>query len=198
VLGAGVDDCGEPRLGERLGALGYTHVIIRKDTLLGSWLARNPARFAASAGLTPGMGFRTAWILSVNAVRPRVHLENWSGFYPREYEADRTWRWMAGLGTLRFLAMGGQSDATLEMEMRSFPADRRVEWFVDGRRGGEIEVTAEWGHYQLRLGPLERGRFELTLACVEPAVAARDVLPNHDPRALGLAVGPWTFKDADR
>lgn len=198
--GAGLDDCGEPRLGEKLRALGYTQVIVRRDTPPGPWLAQDPAGFSARSALTPAVGFKDAWIFSVNAERPRVHLEAWSGFYPREYEAGRTWRWMARAGTLRFAVTGNGVAATLDLELRSFPADRRVTWSVDGRRLGEIDVTPGWRRYELRLGPLGKGVFSLTLACKEPAAIAHDTLLNHDPRALGLAVGAWTFtiKESDR
>ena len=199
LLGAvGLDDCGEPRLGEKLGALGYTRVIIRRNTPTGAWLAEDPPRFAASSALQPEVGFKDAWILSVKTGPSSVHLQSWSGFYPREYEAGKTWRWMAGEGTLRFASARGQSDTTLEIEMRSFPASRRVAWSVDGRKLGEIDVTPQWNRYELRLGTLSRGEFSLTLACAEPAAIAHDVLLNHDLRTLGLAVGAWRLDERDR
>ncbi len=189
----GLDDCGEPRLGEKLRSLGYTHVIVRRDTRAGAWLALDPARFAARGALTPGLGFKDAWIFSVNAEQPRVLLENWTGFHPREYEADRTWRWMARAGGLQFAVAGDVSEAILEIELRSFPANRRVEWTANGRRG-ELEVTPAWRRYELPLGPLRGEGFSLALTCSEPAVIGHDVLLNHDSRLLGLAVGGWTFR----
>ena len=193
----GLEDCGEPRLGEKLRSLGYTHVIVRRDTRAASWLALDPGRFAARGALTPGLGFRDAWIFSVNAERPRVFLESWTGFHPREYDAERTWRWMARAGGLRFAGAGDGSETILDIELRSFPAPRLVEWTANGRRG-ELEVQPQWRRYEIRLGPLGPSGFALNLTCPEPAVIAHDVLMNHDPRPLGLAVGGWTFRDADR
>ena len=44
LLGAPTfDDCGEPRLGDKLTAMGYTHVVVRRDSTIGRWLAANPA-----------------------------------------------------------------------------------------------------------------------------------------------------------
>ena len=193
----GLEDCGEPRLGEKLRSLGYTHVIFRRDTRAASWLALDPARFAARGALTPGLGFRDAWIFSVNPEPPRVFLESWTGFHPREYDAERTWRWMARAGELRFAGARDEGEAILDIELRSFPANRRVEWSANGRRG-DLEVTPQWRRYELPLGPLGRGGFALTFACSEPAVIAHDVLLNHDSRPLGLAVGGWTFRGPDR
>jgi hypothetical protein len=79
----------------------------------------------------------------------------------------------------------------LALELKAFPRARQVEWFLNGRRLGEVEVGAEWRRYDLPLGPLGPGETILTLACRGPAVVANDVLHNDDPRALGLAVGRW-------
>lgn len=192
----GLDDCGEPRLGEKLRALGYTHVIVRRDTPVGAWLANDTGRFAAQTALAPLIGFQRASVLAVNADRPRAYLSAWLGFHPREYEGRRTWRWMANVGTMRFAVTQEQPEAILDLELRSFPADRRVEWLVNGRSLGELDVTPEWRVHQLRLGPLGRGETALTLSCREPAVIADEALGNRDPRALGLAIGAWTFRDA--
>lgn len=83
----------------------------------------------------------------------------------------------------------------MEVELKAFPRDRRVEWFLDGRRLGEVEVAAEWRRYELPLGPLPPGETTLTLACRGPATVSNDVLRNGDPRALGLAVGSWKLTD---
>ena len=195
--GPALEDCGEPRLGEKLSAKGYTHVIVRRGTPAGSWLAQDPTRFATRGGLAPEIAFQKASIFTVRAESPRVRLERWSGFYPREYEADHTWRWMAQAGALHFAAADGVNGTTLEIELRSFPGDRRVEWTVNGRGSARLEVTPRWHRYELPLGPPDNGEWVVTFACAEPAIISRDVLPNQDPRALGLAVSAWTFKEAD-
>jgi len=113
------------------------------------------------------------------------------GFYPREYEGERSWRWMGQTGALRMAATRESVGTLLRLELRAFPRDRRVEWFVDGHRRGEFEVAGEWRQYELPLGLLAPGETTLTLACPEPAVVANDVLSNADSRRLGLAVGNW-------
>lgn len=185
------DDCGEPRLGDKLKAMGYTHVVVRRDSTIGSWLAANPA----PEGLARGPEFEDGWILEVKAEQPRVYVSAWLGFYPREYKGEATWRWMKQTGALRVAATPESVGTLLELELKAFPRYRQVEWFLDGRRLGEVEVTAEWRRYQLPLGPLAPGETTLTLACRGPAMVANDVLHNHDPRALGLAVGNWRIKD---
>ena len=191
LLGAPTfDDCGEPRLGDKLKAMGYTHVVVRRDSTIGRWLAANPA----PEGLARGPEFEDGWILEVKAERPRVYVSALLGFYPREYDGEATWRWMGQTGALRVVATRESVGTVLELELKAFPRDRRVEWFLDGRRLGEVEVAAEWRRYELPLGPLAPGETTLTLACRGPAIVANDVLHNDDPRALGLAVGSWRIE----
>ena len=221
LLGAPtLDDCGEPRLGDKLAAMGYTHVVVRRDSAIGRWLAKNPA----PEGLARGPIFEDAWILEAKAAPPVVYVSALLGFSPREYEASpegsaellerarrhraevgreyeaspegATWRWMGQAGMLR-LATSRESAGTflLALELKAFPRDRHVEWFLDGQRRGEVEVTAEWRWYELRLGALAPGETTLTLASRGPAIGADDVLHNGDLRALGLAVGSWRIRD---
>jgi hypothetical protein len=185
------DDCGEPRLGDKLKAMGYTHVVVRRDSAIGRWLAVNPA----PEGLARGPEFEDGWILEVKAERPRVYVSAMRGFYPREHEGQATWRWMGQMGTLQVVATRESVGTVLELELSAFPGHRRVEWSLDGRRRGELEVVAGWRRYALPLGPLASAESTLTLACREPAIIANDVLHNDDSRALGLAVGSWRIED---
>jgi hypothetical protein len=76
-------------------------------------------------------------------------------------------------------------------------AERRVAWLDDGRRVGEFTVAPEWKSFVLSLGSLAAGGHTLTLACLEPAVAADALLHNGDRRALAVAVGSWRIRDAE-
>jgi hypothetical protein len=191
LLGApALDDCGEPRLGGKLKAMGYTHVVVRGHTPTGMWLASNPE----PEGLARGPEFEDSGILEVTAARPSVYVSALLGFYPREYEGKATWRWMGQAGALRIAATRASAGAVLELELKAFPSERRVEWLVNGRRVGELAAVAGWRTYELALGPLAPGETTLTLACPTQAVVANDVLDNGDARALALAVGSWRIE----
>jgi hypothetical protein len=180
-----LEDCGEPQLAEALAARNFTHVLVRRDSAVSAWLLARPP----IEGLSRGPDFADSWILEVEARLPRVVLGGWLGFHAREYATDRSWRWMGQTGALRLVANDTSPDVVLELELKAFPGERRVGWLVDGRRLGELTVAPEWRRYELPLGTLSPGPTTVTLACVDPAVAAADVLGNEDPRRLGLAVG---------
>jgi hypothetical protein len=186
--GAPGADCGQPSLADALRAQGVRHAVVRLDSASGRWLAAR----GTPAGLLAGPRFADSAVLEVAPGRSRAHVSGLRGFYPREYEGARTWRWMAQTGALRILAPEA-ADAVLEIELRSFPGERRVSWLLDGRRLGELEATADWRRYTLPLGRLRAGESTLTFGCVSPATVAGDILGNGDPRLLALAVGDWTI-----
>lgn len=187
------DDCGEPQLGHKLAALGYTHVVVRRDSPAGRWMAARPA----PAGLAPGPEFEDSRVLVVGAERPRAYVTGLLGFYPREYRGQAAWRWMGQTGALTVFNATGESVAiALDLELSAFPGDRRVEWLLDGRRLGELEVGAEWRRYVVPLGPVAPGDHILTLACHGPAVVANDIRRNGDLRALCLAVASWRLEES--
>jgi hypothetical protein len=188
VGAASIDDCGEPQLGHKLAALGYTHVVVRRDCQAGKWMARRPT----PDGLTRGVEFEDGWVLVVTPKQPGAFVNGLLGFYPREYAGPMTWRWMGQSGSLKLVNAAEQPVTTvLEVDLLAFPGHRRVEWLLDGRRRGELEVVAEWRRYVVPLGPVAPGENSLTLACHGPAVVANDVRRNGDPRALCLALGSW-------
>jgi hypothetical protein len=183
------DDCGEPRLGDKLRAMGYTHALVRRDSAIGRWLAVNPP----PEGLERGPEFDDGSILRVKAEPPRVYVSEFRGFYPREYEGKDTWRWMGQTAALRIVATRESATTVLELELKAFPRARHVAVFLGGRRQAGLEVAGEWRRYALPVGRLDAGETTLTLACDGAAIVADEVLHNDDRRALGLAVGSWTI-----
>jgi hypothetical protein len=188
LLGAApFEDCGEPRLGDKLGAMGYTHVLVRADSATGRWLNTQPV----PDGLAAGPAFDDGRIFEVKAGPPRVYVRAMGGFHPREYEGQRTWRWMGETGALRLVAAQATPPMVLRVDMKAFPHPRRVAWLLDGRRHGETEVATQWRRYELPLPPLAAGEATVTFVSSEPAVVADDVLDNADRRPLALALGAW-------
>jgi hypothetical protein len=181
------DDCGEPHLGDKLEAMGYTHALVRRDSAIGRWLAVNPP----PEGLERGPEFDDGSILRVKAEPRRVYVSELRGFYPREYEGNDTWRWMGQTAALRIVATQESMGTVLELELKAFPRDRQVAVLLDGRRQGDLEVAGEWRRYTLPLGRLPAGETTLALACGDAAIVADEVLHNDDRRALALAVGSW-------
>jgi hypothetical protein len=186
------DDCGEPELGPKLAALGYTHVVVRQDSATGRWMAGK----TAPEGLARGPEFEDGWVLVVAAEQPRTYVTGMVGFYPREYLGEATWRWMAQSGSLKIVnAADAPATTVLTLDLQAFPGKRRVEWLLDGRPLSELEVAAEWRRYVVPLGLLAPGPTTLTLACRGPVVVANEVRGNGDRRPLCLAVGRWRLEN---
>lgn len=191
LLGAPLfEDCGEPQLAGKLAALGYSHVVLRRDDEGRRLSAREPPD-----GFARGPAFEDSWILVVRAERPGAYVSAWLGFDRREHKRGATWRWMGRTGALRLVATRASAGTRLALELRSFPGARRVRWSLDGRPRGALELGPAWRRHELPLGPLVAGEHTLGLASEGPAVIARQVLHNADDRALAVALGDWTIDD---
>ena len=142
----------------------------------------------AREGLAPGAAFDDAAVFRVTPGPPRAYVSEWIGFAPREYDGASTWRWMGRTGALR-IAGHGSPAAVLEVDLRGFPGDRRVDWEIAGGPRGTIDVTAGWRRLALTLGPLPAGTATIAFTCAGPMVVADDVLGNGDRRTPCLAVG---------
>jgi hypothetical protein len=100
---------------------------------------------------------------------------------------------MGQTGALRLVAGVDTPETVIEVELRSFPGPRRIEWLLDSRRMGSLHVTPEWRRYPLALRGLGAGTSTLTLASSDPAIPADAILHNGDKRLLALALGRWTI-----
>lgn len=193
----GIDDCGEAGLGTRLAALGITHVIVRRDTSVGRWRTQDPASFASHSSLTPAIDLGDAAVLRPGLESTTARVSGWSGFFAREYEGDTTWRWMSRRGELRITTPQGSTQARVRVELRSFPGPRRLKWFIDGHKGGELNLTPDWSLHTLSLGRREGGDVTLTFVAEASAVVAHDALHNRDQRALAVALRSLRLEDRE-
>jgi hypothetical protein len=122
-----------------------------------------------------------------------VYVGGLSGFHAPEIDSDRTWRWMGQTGALQLVATVDTPQTVIDLELRSFPGPRRIEWLLDGRRMGSLEVTPEWRFHRLALHDLGAGTSTLTLASTKAAIPAEGILHNGDPRLIAVALGRWTI-----
>ena len=90
LLGGSIGDCTEPNLSQKLAANGYTHLLVRRDTADGQWFADHPA----PDGLRVAARFDDGQVFAVTARTPAIYTATMTGFFPREHDAEWTWRWM--------------------------------------------------------------------------------------------------------
>src|SRR5439155_15877945 len=91
----GFNDCTEPRFGDKLSAARFTHLLVRRDTSTGRWLAGRPP----IEGLQPTAHFGDGEVFAVTAAAPAVYTARMTAFYPREYDERWTWRWTGPAGS---------------------------------------------------------------------------------------------------
>lgn len=189
-MGSPSSDCTEPNLPQRLAASGYTHLLVRRDTIDGRWLAARDvpdgARVAAS--------FADGEVLAVVARAPAVYTAATTGFSRREHDADRSWQWMGRDATWTIVSAGREpAIATLDLEMQAFGGARRMDVRIDGRPLQTLVVGPSRGMYALGPIGLSAGPHDILFHPADDPIVADDVMRNGDRRPLSFALGTWTW-----
>jgi hypothetical protein len=190
VLAGAIGDCAEPNLSGKLAANGYTHLLVRRDAADGQWFAERPA----PDGLRVAASFDGAQVFEVTAHTPAIHTATMTGFFPRERNADWTWRWMGHDAAWTIVSTGAQPIVTtLGIELSAFHRTRRMDVRLDGRAVQTLVVEPPRRIYQI--GPLTvtPGSHQLVFHPAELPTVATDTIKNGDTRPLSFAVGTWSW-----
>ena len=181
------DDCAEPDLPKKLAANGYTHVLARTGATLSG------EEFAVE-GISPAAQFDDGQVFAVTERAPIVYTAALSDFFPREFHARSSWRWMAADAAWSVVnTHSGPITATLDIELAAFPRMRHLELRLDAHSVQVLAVERSLRDY--RVGPLtlSPGEHSLAFHAVEAPSVADEVHDNGDKRALSFAVGKWTW-----
>ncbi len=189
-LGSAASDCTEPNFAQKLAAIGYTHLLVRRDTADGQWFAEHPL----VDGLRVAADFDDGRVFAVTARTPAIYTSTMTGFFPRERDAEWTWRWMGKDAAWTIVNTSAQPIVTtLAIELSAFHRARRMQLLLDGRPVQTFVVEPSRRIYQI--GPLTviPGGHELVFHPAEEPTAAGHVIDNGDRRRLSFAVGTWNW-----
>lgn len=193
LLGGRIDDCSEPPddLSQKLAAAGITHLVVRAGS------ADAPA-FAAGIppGFAAGAHFPDGDVLVVRPPRPTIFTAALVGVSPREYERNRSWRWM--MSRARWTVMNPAAEtivATLDVELSAFRDARRLLVQFDDNAAQSLVVAPTQGRY--RIGPLtvSPGSHALVFVALD-APPSSAVAQTGDTRPLSFAFGAWRWEAA--
>ena len=190
LLGGSISDCTEPNLSQKLAANGYTHLLVRRDTADGQWFTDHPA----PDGLHVAARFDDGQVFAVTARTPVIYTATLTGFFPREHDAEWTWRWMGKHAAWTIVNTSTQPIVTtLGIELSAFHRARHMELLLDGRHVQTVVVEPPRRIYQI--GPLTviPGGHELVFQPSEAPTVASDVINNGDGRRLSFALGVWSW-----
>jgi hypothetical protein len=189
-LTVAVDDCLEPGLPRKLAAVGYTHLLVRRDAAGEQWFAAHPAL----DGLRVAANFDDGQVFAVTARAPAVYTARMTGLHPREHDAEWTWRWMGKGAAWTIVNTRPQPIvATLGIELSAFHYARRIELLLDGLHVQTFVVEPPRRIYQVGPFAVIPGSHELVFHPSEPPTVAGDAIGNGDPRPLSFALGAWSW-----
>jgi hypothetical protein len=185
----GIVDCGDPDFPTKLAHEGFTHLLVRRQSPLGHWLAERPA----PSGATPTGHFDDALLYELERpTQPTLYIEFDRGFHWREFLGDATYRWMKSGGALTIVNPSVEPvDLQLDLKLHAFPDARTIRVEIDGAELAEVRVATEPQVYPLPEVSVSPGRHTLTLNSDSPAVVADSVLGNGDLRELSVALWAW-------
>jgi hypothetical protein len=190
LLGGSIGDCTDENLSQKLAANGFTHLLVRRDTAGGQSFADH----TVPDGLRVAARFDDGQVCAVTAQAPAIYTATMTGFFPREHDAEWTWRWMGADAAWTIVDTGARPIvATLGLEISAFQSARRMELLLDGRHVQTLVVEQSRRIYQV--GPLTviPGGHELVFHPAEVPRVAGDVINNGDRRPLSFALGTWNW-----
>jgi hypothetical protein len=189
LLAGATDDCMEPNLPQKLAANGFTHLVVRRGTPESQLFddLSPPAGFALAARFADGRVF------AVTAAAPSIYTAAMTGFFPREYDASRSWRWMGASGDWTVVNTSARPVvATLAVELSANPAGR-MEVRLDGRHVQTLAVVPSRRTYHLGPLALGLGRHHLAFQAMAAPTVPDEIAGNGDRRPLSFELGAWMW-----
>jgi hypothetical protein len=188
-LGGEIDDCSEANVSGKLAAMGYTHLLVPRETDDGQWFATHPV----PDGLRLAARFDDAQVFAVTAHTPAMYTAAMTGFSPREYDSSRSWRWMEAEAAWTVVNTSAQPIiATLSLDLSAFSRARSMVVRLDGREVQTLVVEPSRRAY--RIGPfvMPSGQHEMLFHPADaPTMASGEV--DGDRRRLSFAIGSWSW-----
>lgn len=187
---ASFGDCREPGVIAALSALGYTHLLVRRQTPEGQWFAeREPP-----AGLRLAGEFGDARVFAITARASVIRTVRSEAFYPVEFNDEWAWRWMGPQASWTVVNDSARYlMATVDLEINAFHEARPLSVVLDGE---EVQrVVIEPRRAVRRLGPLalRPGPHTVVFRTGSAPTVADERLRNGDRRPLSLAFGDWRW-----
>lgn len=189
LLAGPPEDCLEPNLPQKLAANGYTHLVVRRGTPVSELFDDH----ALPAGLSLAARFSDGRVFAVTVPRPSIYTAAMRGFFPREYDRSRSWRWMGADGEWTVINTGAAPIvAMLGLELSANPPER-MDVRIDGRHLQTLVIEPSRRRYQL--GPLTvgPGGHELAFHATGALTIPDNLGNNGDRRQLSFELGTWTW-----
>jgi len=190
LLDHSIADCAEPDLPQKLAAHGYTHLIVRRGI-------PDSLRFddhAPPGGLRVAARFPDGRVFAVTEGAPAVYTAAMTGFYSREHDGARSWRWMGADGAWTVVNTGGHPVAArLCLEVEAFRHARDLQVLLDGLSVQTLVADPRRRVYELEPMTIGPGTHQLVFRAVDAPLPAGDADRPGDHRRLSFAIGPWTW-----
>jgi hypothetical protein len=181
-LDASIKTCGDPQIGMKLAAMGYSQLLVRRSPAASKLPAPLPV------GLTPARSFEDSDIYTVETTPPRIVILPAAGFFGYEHQGDDWWQWMGphGQWTVR-----NTTDAPLRVSLSvnlvPVGMPRRLTLTLDGVPAGTLSLGMQRQDYVAGPWTLAPGAHTLDFVADGEPLQPSDTDTSHDRRPLTVA-----------
>ncbi|HEX5215065.1 MAG TPA: hypothetical protein VFV98_06350 [Vicinamibacterales bacterium] len=185
---SGEEDCAASDIATRLRGQQVSHLLVRRNRREYQWLQTHPRpdlrlRVALADGAVwdvPPAPVADPYVLALH------------GPFPREYDDEKSWRWMGESATWTVVNPRPlEVVASFDVEVTAFSAPRSIAVAVNGVDVGNVKAEVVRRFVTLPEMRLRPGANLMTWRSVEPTGKPDDSLHNGDTRLLSISIGDW-------
>jgi hypothetical protein len=181
-LGDDLPSCNDPKLGERLAAMGVHQMLVRRNRV-----ASQPTH-PLPPGLTLARAFDDADLYDVSQTPPAIAVTGTTGFLGLEQAGDDWWQWMGPTGAWDVRnTTSAPIEAALVVHLTPFAAPRTLTYSLDGGAEQRVAIPIDGREFTLGPWPLTPGAHQLRFAADGEALRPSDFSNTDDRRVLAVS-----------
>ena len=188
VFLTGDEDCAASDIATRLRGQQVSHLLVRRNRREYAWLQAHPR---SDLRLRVVLADSAVWDVPPAPVSD-PYVVALHGPFPREYDDEKSWRWMGESATWTVVSPHLQEIAArFDVEVTAFASPRSVAVVVNGVDLGRVSVDVVRRFVALPEMRLRPGANIMTWRSLEPPGRPDDTGRNGDTRLLSISIGDW-------
>jgi hypothetical protein len=181
-LGDTLTSCNDPKLGERLSAVGIQRMLVRRNRV-----ASQPTH-PLPQGVTLARAFDDADLYDISQTPPAIAVASSTGFLGLEQSGDDWWQWMGQTGTWDVRnTTDAPREMALQVHLQPYAAPRTLTYRFDDGPEQRIQIPIEGRDFTLGPWLITPGSHRLQFAADGEALRPSDFSNTTDRRVLAVS-----------
>jgi hypothetical protein len=177
-----IPSCNDPKLGERLAAMGVKRLLVRRNRVASQMTQPLPQ------GITLAQAFADADLYDVSQTPPAIAVAKSTGFLGLEHDGDDWWQWMGMTASWEVRnTTAAPQEVSLFVHLTPFAAPRTLTYALDDGPPQRVSVPIEGREFTLGPWLLTPGVHQLRFAADGEALRPSDFSNTDDRRVLAVS-----------